>query len=90
MSQVQLQQPSRLAHTLRNAAVVHDRLVHLNGVVLEIQQNFDLADSELLFAALLHALAEEGIETKNLAVKRNPGRQLPLACCLRIHACAAR
>ncbi len=68
-----------------NSTVVLDWLVDLNGVILEVEENRAFADAELFLAALVHSLAEESLEAKDLAIKGDPGRKLTLAGCLGVH-----
>lgn len=51
---------------MRDARIDHLGLVHLDGVVLQVEVYCAASDTEVLSLALLHSLLEVGIEPQNL------------------------
>jgi len=61
---------------LIESGVFEARFDELDGVVLEVEIDFDVADTVLLGARLGHRLLEVTVEAQHLLVERHPRRQV--------------
>ena len=58
------------------AGVLEARFDQLNGVVFQVEVDFDVAHAVLLAARLRHRLLEVTVKAQHLLVERHPGRQV--------------
>lgn len=62
--------------TLWYSTVLFSWLNNLNGIIFQVEINFNIADSVLLLTLLIHSLLKVCIKTQDLSVKCYPGRQV--------------
>ena len=67
---------TRYIATLIETGVLQARFDELNGVVLEVEVDLDVAHAVLLGARLGHRLLEVAVEAEHLLVERHPRRQV--------------